>query len=73
MTRRMDQIACTVSSRGSLTGTKDLGVKRLGIVFVKDMGGDVGGLMEDHNYFRKLKVEGEEEEDRKSVGRGLER
>ena len=56
-----------------LTGATNLGVKRLGIVFVEDVGGNVGGMMENHCCFGRLRVGGEEEEDRGPVGRGLRR
>ena len=41
---------------GLLTTTDCLEVKRLGIVLVKDVGGNVGGLVEDHLLRRVGKV-----------------
>ena len=46
------------SSWGSLTAANDLRVKRLGIVFVEDMGSNVGGVMVNHCRFRRLSVGG---------------
>ena len=57
---------------GSLTSTINLEVERLGIVFVEDVGGNIGSLVVNHRCYRKLGV-GEGEELEGFVGQGLKR
>lgn len=71
MTRGADEMNFHRPSRRSLTATKDLRIERLGIVFVEDMWGDVGGVVVNHCYLWRLGVGGEEGKEIKgSMGLG---
>ena len=61
MTRGVDEVNSYRLSWGSLTATQGLSVERLGIVFVEDMGSNVGGVVVDHRCFRRPGVGGGEE------------